>query len=78
MARPGQQDLAELRARVRPTKGRAGAQQPVGRDAERELEERRARIVELQEEFAREQEKAQKVAESNAAELERSNQWRRG
>ena len=47
-----------------------------------ELEERRARIVELQEEFAREQESARKVAEGYAArfreqeeERERSNQW---
>jgi len=48
----------------------------------RELEERCARIVELQEEFAREQESARKVAEGYAArfreqeeERERSNQW---
>jgi SAM-dependent methyltransferase len=48
----------------------------------RELEERRARIVELQEEFAREQENARQVAEGYAArfreqeeERERSNQW---
>jgi DNA repair exonuclease SbcCD ATPase subunit len=47
-----------------------------------ELEERRARIVGLQEEFAREQESARKVAEGYAArfreqeeERERSNQW---
>ena len=47
-----------------------------------ELEERRARIVALQEEFAREQESARQVAEGYAArfreqeeERERSNQW---
>ena len=47
-----------------------------------ELEERRARIAGLQEEFAREQESARKVAEGYAArfreqeeERERSNQW---
>ena len=40
-----------------------------------ELAERRARIAGLQEEFAREQESARKVAEGQEEELERSNQW---
>jgi SAM-dependent methyltransferase len=41
----------------------------------REVEERGARIVELQEELVREQAGAQRIAENYAADMERANQW---
>jgi SAM-dependent methyltransferase len=41
----------------------------------REVEERGARIVELQEELVREQASAQRIAEGYAADMERANQW---
>jgi SAM-dependent methyltransferase len=41
----------------------------------REVEQRGARIVELQEELAAEQANAQRMAEGYAADLERANQW---
>jgi SAM-dependent methyltransferase len=73
-----QQDLADFERVSRQQKDELERSNQWAETLNRELEERRARIVELQEEFAREQEKAQKVAESNAAELERSNQWAEG
>jgi SAM-dependent methyltransferase len=70
-----QQDLAEFDRLSRQQKAELERSNQWAGTLNQELEERRARIVELQEEFAREQESAQKVAESYAAELERSNQW---
>ncbi len=77
-----QQDLAEFDRLSRQQKDELERSNQWAETLNRELEERRARIVELQEEFAREQESARKVAEGYAArfreqeeELERSNQW---
>jgi SAM-dependent methyltransferase len=77
-----QRDLAEFDRLSRQQKDELERSNQWAGTLNRELEERRARIVELQEEFAREQENARKVAEGYAArfreqeqELERSNQW---
>jgi SAM-dependent methyltransferase len=70
-----QQDLAEFDRLSRQQKDELERSNQWAGTLNRELEERRARIVELQEEFAREQESARKVAEGYAAELERSHQW---
>jgi SAM-dependent methyltransferase len=77
-----QQDLAEFDRLSRQQKDELERSNQWAGTLNQELEERRARIVELQEEFAREQESARKVAEGYAArfreqeeERERSNQW---
>jgi SAM-dependent methyltransferase len=77
-----QQDLAEFDRLSRQQKEELERSNQWAGTLNQELEERRARIVELQEEFAREQESARQVAEGYAArfreqeqELERSNQW---
>jgi SAM-dependent methyltransferase len=77
-----QQDLAEFDRLSRQQKEELERSNQWADTLNRELQERCARIVELQEEFAREQESARKVAEGYAArfreqeeERERSNQW---
>jgi DNA repair exonuclease SbcCD ATPase subunit len=77
-----QQDLAEFDRLSRQQKEELERSNQWAETVNREIEERRARIVELQEEFAREQESARKVAEGYAArfreqeeERERSNRW---
>lgn len=77
-----QQDLAEFDRLSRQQKEELERSNQWAATLNQELEERRARIVELQKEFAREQESARKVAEGYAArfreqeeELERSNRW---
>jgi SAM-dependent methyltransferase len=77
-----QQDLAEFDRLSRQQKQELERSNQWAETVNRELDERRARIVELQEEFAREQESARKVAEGYAArfreqeeERERSNRW---
>jgi SAM-dependent methyltransferase len=70
-----QQDLAEFDRLSRQQKEELERSNQWAGELNQEVEERRARIVELQEEFAREQESAQKVIEGQEEELERSNQW---
>ena len=77
-----QQDLAEFDRLSRQQKAELERSNQWAGTLNQELEERRARIAGLQEEFAREQESARKVAEGYAArfreqeeERERSNQW---
>jgi SAM-dependent methyltransferase len=77
-----QQDLAEFERSSRQQKDELERSNQWAETVNRELEERRARIVELQEEFAREQESARKVAEGYAARFReqeearaRANQW---
>jgi SAM-dependent methyltransferase len=77
-----QQDLAEFDRLSRQQKEELERSNQWADTLNQEIEERRARIVELQEEFAREQENARKVAEGYAAkfreqeeERERSDQW---
>ena len=70
-----QQDLAEFDRLSRQQKEELERSNQWAETVNREIEERRARIVELQEEFAREQESARKVIEGQEEELKRSNQW---
>ena len=70
-----QQDLAEFDRLSRQQKEELERSNQWAGELNQELEERRARIVELQEEFAREQESARKVIEGQEEELKRSNQW---
>ena len=70
-----QQDLAEFDRLSRQQKEELERSNQWAGTLNRELEERRARIVELQEEFAREQASARKVIEGQEEELERSNRW---
>ena len=70
-----QQDLAEFDRVSSQQKNELELSNQWAGTLNQELAERRARIAELQEEFAREQESARKVAESYATDLERSNQW---
>ena len=77
-----QRDLAEFDRLSRQQKDELEQSNQWAGTLNQELEERGARIVELQEEFAREQESARQVAEGYAArfreqeeERERSNQW---
>jgi chromosome segregation ATPase len=64
-----QQDLAEFDRLSRQQKDELERSNQWAETLDRELEEQRARIVELQEEFAREQESARKVAEGYAAKV---------
>jgi chromosome segregation ATPase len=64
-----QRDLAEFDRLSRQQKEELERSNQWAGTLNRELEERRARIVELQEEFAREQENARKVAEGYAAKV---------
>ena len=70
-----QQDLAEFDRVSSQQKNELELSNQWAGTLNQELAERRARIAELQEEFAREQESARKVAEGYATDLERSNQW---
>jgi SAM-dependent methyltransferase len=70
-----QRDLAEFDRLSRQQKEELERSNQWAETVNREIEERRARIVELQEEFAREQESARKVIEGQEEELKRSNQW---
>ena len=64
-----QQDLADFERVSRQQKDELERSNQWAETLNRELEERRARIVELQEEFAREQENARAVAEGYAAKV---------
>jgi DNA repair exonuclease SbcCD ATPase subunit len=70
-----QQDLAEFDRLSRQQKDELERSNQWAETVNRELKERRARIVELQEEFAHEQESARKVIEGQEEELKRSHQW---
>jgi len=70
-----QQDLAEFDRLSRQQKDELERSNQWAETVNRELKERRARIVELQEEFVHEQESARKVIEGQEEELKRSHQW---